>query len=141
MSAEPHDPRTSTAEDDLSIVPGMGPVPSPRAEVPGRLDPALDPDRYDPAQDAYPTGPLDLSQDPDRYDASREVPFGRLDPGQDPDRYDPASDVPVGKTLPQLLGDGAHEDERDTYEWAYGLLIVVGFLALVSWFFSSVVSP
>jgi hypothetical protein len=120
MSADPHDPRTATADDDLSIIPGLGPVPAPRAEPTGRLDP----DRYDPARSEradYPSGPLDLSQDPDRYD--------------------PASDVPVGKTLPQLLGEGAHEDERNTYEWAYGLLIVVGFLALVSWFFSSVVSP
>lgn len=137
MSADPHDPRAAATEDDLSIIPGLGPVPAPRAAAPGRLDPALDPDRYDPARDT--ARPLDPAQD--RDDALREVPVGRLDPGQDPDRYDPARDVPVGRTLPELLGEGAFEGERNSYEWAYGLLVVVGFLALVSWFFGSVVSP
>lgn len=126
MTTGPQDGRPAAAtDDDLSIVPGLGPVPSPRAEVPGRLDPSLDPDRYDPARDGA-------------YD-----PAGPLDPALDPDRYDPAGDVPPGQgqTLPELLGEGAFEDKRDGYEWAIGLLGVIAFLALVSWFFGSVASP
>ena len=150
--SDPQDHRTApSSDDDLSIVPGLvaDPVPAPRAEFPGRLDPALDPDRYDPvrADAAYPTGPLDLSQDPDRYDPSRDAaPVGRLDPRLDPDRYDPAGDPAAGsgrsgRTLPELLGEGAFEEKRDGYEWALGLLGIIAFIALVSWFFTSVVSP
>ena len=62
---------------------------------------------------------MDPSQDPDRFDPTREV--GPLDPAQDPDRFD--------LTLPQLLG---REEERETAEWLFGLLFVLGFLALVS---------
>jgi hypothetical protein len=104
VNADPHDPRrtVTSPEDDLSIVPGLGPLPVPRAEASPRLDPALDPDRYDPARD--------------------------LPPGQ-------------GQTLPELLGEGAFEEKRDNYQWAIGLLGVLAFLALVSWFFSSVATP
>jgi hypothetical protein len=52
---------------------------------------------------------------------------GPLDRSQDPDRFDPAD-----KTLPELLGEGAQEDERDTLTWLLGLAGVVGFLVLVS---------
>ena len=111
-------------EDDASFVPGLGPVPTPRSEAPPRLDPALDPDRYDPVRDAAPpVGPLDPALDPDRFDPAREVP-----PGQ-------------GQTLPDLLGEGAFEEQRDNYQWAIGLVGVLLFLALVSWFFSSVATP
>lgn len=132
MSADPHDPRRTATqdEDDLSIVPGLGPVPPPRAEAaPSRLDPALDPDRYDPARAGAPD--------------EAAAPVGPLDPTFDPDRYDPARDAPPGQgqTLPELLGEGAFEEKRDNYQWAIGLLGVLAFLALVSWFFSSVATP
>lgn len=52
-----------------------------------------------------------------------------LDPEKDPDRY--RSDSGRGGTLPEMLGEGAHE-ERDTLEWLYGLLGVLAFLVLVS---------
>lgn len=72
------------------------------------LDPAGDPDRFDPAADEQLlTGPLDPTLDPDRYQ-------GR----------------PL--TLPGLLGEGAHEDEREGLEWLYGLLGVFLFLGLVT---------
>ncbi|HWH27718.1 MAG TPA: hypothetical protein VNU26_01945 [Mycobacteriales bacterium] len=121
MDAGKDDTRRTGAQP--GTVPGLGPVPTPRAEAPPRLDPALDPDRYDAARDSAPAGRLDPARDPDRYDPVREVP-----PGQ-------------GQTLPDLLGDGAHEDQRDNYQWAIGLIGVLAFLALVSWFFGSVATP
>lgn len=116
----PHD---SAAAEDPSIVPGFEPeLPLPRTAG-GALDPAFDPDRFDPAAQAAagPSGWLDPALDPDRYDAGR--------------RRDP-----LGQTLPELLGDGAFEEPRDTWSWALGLLGVLLFLALVSWFFGSVVT-
>ena len=50
-----------------------------------------------------------------------------LDMSQDPDRFDTA-----GKTLPELLGEGAQEDKRDNITWLIGLVSVIGFLVLVS---------
>lgn len=38
------------------------------------LDPANDPDRYDPARASTPEGPLDWALDPDRYDPARDSP-------------------------------------------------------------------
>lgn len=147
MTAQPHDPwdgsrrGVDAAEDDYAIVPGLtapDQVPTPRTH----LDMSQDPDRYDPSRDTLPTGPLDMSQDPDRYDPTRDAaPVAaprRLDPARDPDRYRPPGQ---GQTLTDLLGEGAHEDTRNNYEWAVGLLSVVAFLALVSWFFTSVVAP
>jgi hypothetical protein len=87
------------------------------------------------------TGPLDMSKDPDRFVPETETetetgpvgPVGPLDPAADPDRYDAAGDGSFGgPTLPQLLGEGAHEDERDGLEWLYGLLGVLAFLLLVT---------
>lgn len=52
-----------------------------------------------------------------------------LDMSKDPDRYDPERD---SRTLPQLLGEGAHEERRDNLAWLFGLLGVIGFLLLVS---------
>lgn len=87
--------------------------------------------------------PLDRSQDPDRFvpdepgASAGSVP---LDPALDPDRYRP--DVPVdltlglpayaGQTLPDLLGEGAQEERRDTYTWLLGLIGILAFLGLVS---------
>lgn len=117
--SRPHD---GAAAEDPSIVPGFEPeVPLPRTAS-GALDPAYDPDRFDPAADAVSPAP------------------GWLDPALDPDRYHPAAGRdPLGQTLPELLGDGAFEEPRDTWSWALGLLGVLLFLALVSWFFGSVV--
>lgn len=116
---EPDDPGPDQV-DDASIVPGLDPF-------------------------AYPAvGPLDRSKDPDRYDPDREPAYdptvigGPLDRALDPDRYRPPGQ---GQTLTDLLGEGAHEDQRNNLEWLYGLLGVVAFLALVSWFFGSVVAP
>jgi len=90
--------------------------------VTGPLDMSEAPDRYDPA--ALPTasaaGPLDMSKDPDRYD-----------PAQDPDRLDAAA-AKGGRTLPGLLGEGAQEQERESYAWAFGLVAVLAFLLLVT---------
>ena len=69
---------------------------------------------------------LDPAGDPDRFDPSREMPAvaGPLDPASDPDRFSP--------TLPGLLGPGAYEEEREGLEWLYGLLAVFAFLGLVT---------
>jgi hypothetical protein len=146
VTAGSHDPREVSRtglgaderarDDDLSIVPGMEPVPTPRTH----RDMAPDPDRYEASQGAVRTGPLDMSQDPDRYDPSHDVAptLGPLDPARDPDRYLPPGQ---GQTLTDLLGEGAHEGERDNYQWAIGLLSVFLFIALVSWFFTSVATP
>ena len=109
----------SSEQDDLSIVPGLGE---------GR------------------TRPLDLSQDPDRFenglagepDAPPELPRG-LDPRHDPDRFLPPGQ---GQSLTDLLGKaGAHEDDREGWEWVYGLLTLLAFLAVVSLLFTYVLSP
>ena len=117
------------------------------------LDPRHDPDRYRPGQpddlSIVPglgegrTRPMDLSKDPDRFDPSApavppELPRG-LDPRHDPDRFTPPGQ---GQNLIDLLGkEGAFEEKRDGYEWVFGLLAVLAFLALVSFVFNSVLSP
>lgn len=70
---------------------------------------------------------LDPAQDPDRYDASLDAapPDAALDPVADPDRF-------RAPTLPGLLGEGAHEEERDKLTWLIGLVAVFGFLLAVS---------
>ena len=56
------------------------------------------------------TEPLDMSKDPDRFDGSA-----------------------VGEsTLPELLGEGSYEDERDNLTWLLGLVGAIAFLVLVS---------
>jgi hypothetical protein len=90
------------------------------------LDPAQDPDRFRADAD----GPVDPARDPD----------GPLDPAFDPDRYDPQRDgqqrdgqsSSLGRTLPELLGDGAYEDPRKPYAWLTGLVGIVAFLLLVA---------
>lgn len=116
MDGAAHDPRGGQPEDDLSIVPGLAPT--------GRLDPAADPDRFDPNRSApHVAGPT-----------------GRLDPAADPDRYVAAGPPGQGQSLTDLLGPGAQETSRDGYEWAFGLLAVLAFLALVAWVFGSLLS-
>jgi len=107
-------PPPSPPRDDVSFVPGMGPV-----------------------------RPLDMSKDPDRFDPNRiepivaATPQGPLDPERDPDRYTPPGQ---GQTLTDLLGEGAFEEKRDNGQWAIGLISVLAFLLLVSWLFGSVLS-
>ena len=158
---------TGPQDADLPVVPGLGPADGspPR----GRLDPALDPDRFDPARetpalddperdgfavggpavfDRREHGPriLGAADDPDRFDPAADAAAAaaapssrRLDPAQDPDRFLPPGQ---GQTLTELLGQaGAHEEERDNYQWAIGLLCVLGFLALVAFLFQSVLTP
>ena len=125
--SHPRDPaRDTDASDDVSIVPGLGPV-GPTGAPTGPLDMSKDPDRYDPDRESTPEpaydpaaigGPLDMSLDPDRFHP----------PGQ-------------GQTLTDLLGEGAHEDKRDNAQWAWGLISIVGFLLLVSFLFGTVLSP
>ena len=57
-----------------------------------------------------------------------------LDPAQDPDRFvKPEVDPAIsGRTLPEMLGEGAYEEKRDNLTWLIGLLSVIGFLVLVS---------
>ena len=69
---------------------------------------------------------LDPAADPDRFDPARAEVAGPLDPALDPDRFQ----APM--TLPGLLGDGAYEEEREGLEWLYGLLGVFLFLGLVT---------
>jgi hypothetical protein len=71
--------------------------------------------------------PLDPAQDPDRYDPERDAGpvSGPLDPELDPDRY-------RSPTLTGLLGEGAQEDERDNLAWLLGLAGVFGFLVAIS---------
>lgn len=118
------------------------PVEPPAGPELGRarpLDMSQDPDRYRP--DAEPLVPgLDPAGDPDRYrpDEVPELPRG-LDPAHDPDRFRPPGQ---GQSLTDLLGkEGAQEEARDGWEWVYGLVTVLAFLALVSWIFGSVLSP
>ena len=133
----------SEQDPDLPVVPGLAPAD-------GRAP------RQDPAQDGGPAvfdrrehGPriLGAADDPDRFDPAADAAAApaadaasrRLDPAQDPDRFLPPGQ---GQTLTELLGqDGAHEDERDNYQWAIGLLCVLGFLALVGFLFQNVLSP
>jgi hypothetical protein len=136
-------------QEDPSIVPGLAdPVPAPRGDLgPGlrrvsRLDPSQDPDRYDASM---PTGPMDLSKDPDRFEngyldpVEQPVVVGPLDLSKDPDRMPkPGS----GQSLTDLIGkERSYEEDRDGYEWIVGLLAVLAFLALVAFFFNSVLSP
>src|SRR3954454_8049626 len=106
----------------------------PYPQLPGgRLDPALDPDRYDPERDAASTA----------EPSAPPVPTGRLDPALDPDRYDPARQpLVVGRsggtnqTLTDLLAEGAFEDRPSPYMFLLGLAGVAAFLLLVAFVFA-----
>ena len=142
----PGNPDDKNSAYDPSIVPGLvDPVPAPRT-TPGAgsrpLDMSQDPDRYDPTRPAVPAGPLDMSKDPDRYDPAADPSasisvVGPLDPRRDPDRMDAGR----GQSLTDLVGKSrAHEDERDNYTWALGLLGVLAFLGLVAFLFGQVLN-
>jgi len=96
------------------------------------------------------TAPLNPAGDPDRYDPDRddvfhpEGPPGPLDPALDPDRYDPAAGVPAqrtgrpGETLTDMLGAGAFVDKPNPYVFLLGLLAVALFLGAVALIFSNI---
>jgi hypothetical protein len=143
-----------TPDDDRPAVPGLEPAD---ARTPP-LDLSKDPDRFvpedhprvvEPVPHEVPPQPrrgarrLGAADDPDRFDPTREpevpeLPRG-LDPTHDPDRYRPPGQ---GQTLTDLLGkEGTQEGDRDNYQWAYGLIGVFLFLALVAFLFNNVLTP
>ena len=75
---------------------------------PGRLDPALDPDRYRPEDSDVERQPLVLG----RTGGTRQ-------------------------TLPDLLGEGSFDDKPNPYLFLLGLLGVALFLGLVALVFSN----
>ena len=105
----------------------------------GPLDPAGDPDRYDPDRDdgapetGAARGPLDWALDPDRYDPSLDA-----DPPQ-AERAPLAPGRTGGRrsTLPDLLGkEGSFQDTPSPYVWVLGLVGIVAFLLLFAFVFS-----
>lgn len=94
----------------------------------GPLDPAQEPDRYDPVRDDGVTRPLDMSQDPDRYDRSGQSPREPLVLGRTGG---------TRQTLPDLLAEGSFDDKPSPYLFLLGLLGVVSFLLLVAFVFSN----
>ena len=107
-------------------------------------------DPYEPA----PRRRLGGADDPDRFDADRFDPdadspaadtplpelLRGLDPAYDPDRFAPPAGQ--GQSLVDLIGkERTHEGERDNYQWAIGLVSVLAFLALVTFLFTSVLTP
>jgi hypothetical protein len=105
------------------------------------LDPADDPDRYDPTRASTPDGPLDWALDPDRYDASRDdAASTQAMPERPP--------LVLGRTggrrstLPELIGkEASFQDTPSPYVWALGLLGTAAFLLLVAFVFSHYLSP
>lgn len=130
MTSEPRD-------TDPPVVPGLTPAdgqPVPSARRSEESAPVFDPQEHRPRV-------LGATDDPDRFDASadQQPPSSpRVDPAKDPDRYLPPGQ---GQSLTELLGPGAQEDERDNWQWAFGLLGVLVFLGLVAFLFGTVLSP
>jgi hypothetical protein len=113
------------------------------------LDPAGDPDRFDPARESgrpesAPTGPLDWALDPDRYDPHRHDAGGSH--GQDDAAPAPRHKRPplaLGRTggrrstLPELIGkEASFQDAPSPYIWILGLIGTAAFLLLVAFVFS-----
>jgi len=104
------------------------------------LDPAKDPDRYDPARegnpDAAPTGPLDWALDPDRYDPAADA---APQPAPEPRRKAVLGRTGgTRETLPELLGEGSFDDKPSPYMFLLGLLGIAAFLLLVALIFSNI---
>ena len=98
------------------------------------LDPANDPDRYDPsrAPEAGPTGPLDWALDPDRYDPEQDEPVK-------PERPPLLLGRTGGRrsTLPELIGkEASFQDSPSPYNWVLGLIGILAFLLLFAYVFS-----
>lgn len=96
------------------------------------LDPANDPDRYDPTRADSLAGPLDWALDPDRYD-----------PEQDSSPKVERPPLVLGRTggrrstLPELMGkEASFQDSPSPYIWALGLLGILAFLLLFAFVFS-----
>jgi hypothetical protein len=101
------------------------------------LDPANDPDRYDPTRADNLPGPLDWALDPDRYDPARDDP----DEGEAPEPERPP--LLLGRTggrrstLPELIGkEASFQDSPSPYIWVLGLLGIAAFLLLFAFVFS-----
>jgi len=91
------------------------------------LDPAGDPDRFDPARSDQPDGPLDWALDPDRYDPAQDLqpplPMGRVGGRR--------------STLPELIGkEASFQDSPSPYIWVLGLVGIAAFLLLFAFVFS-----
>jgi hypothetical protein len=132
---EPADARTPALDLSKDASPGEGRfVPEDHPRV---VEPAAVEDRRPRSRR------LGAADDPDRFDPAREpdvpeLPRG-LDPTYDPDRFRPPGQ---GQTLTDLLGkEGTQEGDRDNYQWAYGLIGVFLFLALVAFLFNNVLTP
>ena len=97
------------------------------------LDPANDPDRFDPARDAAAAdGPLDWALDPDRYDPEKDAPAA-------PERPPLLLGRTGGRrsTLPELIGkEASFQDSPSPYIWVLGLVGIVAFLLLFAFVFS-----
>jgi hypothetical protein len=131
---------TDPRDGDPPVVPGLAPAdgrPTPPAPRNGGDDgtPVFEPEEHRPRV-------LGAADDPDRFDpsAAPEAPASpRVDPAHDPDRFLPPGQ---GQSLVDLLGKaGAHEEERDNWQWAFGLLGILVFLGLVAFLFGTVLSP
>lgn len=140
-----------TNEPDPHAVPGLEPSdgrrPLDMSQDPDRFDPdaGFDPEEHPRIVEPAPRTPrrLGAADDPDRFDPAApelppELPRG-LDPDHDPDRFLPPGQ---GQSLPELLGKaGTYEGDRDGYQWVFGLLGVLAFLALVAFLFGNVLTP
>lgn len=99
------------------------------------LDPAGDPDRYDPSPrarqpDPPAPGPLDWALDPDRYDPT-------LDAVDSVDPDEPPRGAGRRATLPDLIGsERSFQDSPSPYVWILGLLGTGAFLLLVAFVLS-----
>ena len=101
------------------------------------LDPADDPDRYDPAREAAaPEGPLDWALDPDRYDPDKDD----ASPTDSPAERPPLLLGRTGgrrSTLPELIGkESSFQDSPSPYIWVLGLIGIAAFLLLFAFVFS-----
>lgn len=134
---------TDPRDTDPPVVPGLAPADGRPAPPPPRAGddstPVFEPEEHRPRV-------LGAADDPDRFDPSADASAApepptspRVDPAQDPDRFLPPGQ---GQSLVDLLGKaGAQEEERDNWQWAFGLLGIVVFLGLVAFLFGTVLSP
>jgi hypothetical protein len=101
------------------------------------LDPANDPDRYDPAKDVAPEGPLDWALDPDRYDPAKDTPPVGAPPTVDRPPLVLGRTGGRRSTLPELIGkEASFQDSPSPYIWVLGLIGTAAFLLVVAFVFS-----
>jgi hypothetical protein len=103
------------------------------------LDPAGDPDRYDPTRPSQlPSGPLDWALDPDRYDPTQDG-TAEVEPEVEPERPPLLLGRTGGRrsTLPELIGkEASFQDSPSPYIWVLGLIGIAAFLLLFAFVFS-----